>query len=92
VLELGKHIEKNRATGEYLQIAKFGSDFCNRLIAVLDERVKAGRDGYTIDAFNDVVHDDSIRAIGLPYDGFVMEIDTKEDYAAVQKAWRQKVI
>ena len=87
VTELGKHIEQNRASGEYLQIAKFGSAFCDRLRAVLDERTRVGRDGYTIDAFNDVVHGQSIEAIGLPFDGVALEIDTVEDYEHAQHVW-----
>lgn len=90
VRELGKHIEKDRATGEYLQIAKFGADFCTRLVAVLDERIRAGRDGYTIDAFNDVVRDAAVRAVGLPFKGFAAEIDTREDYEAARKAWNNR--
>lgn len=90
VRELGKHIEERRSTGEYLQIAKFGPDFCKRLATVLNERTRAERDGYTIDAFNDVVQDDTIRAIGLPFKGFAVEIDTKEDYVAAQRAWDKK--
>lgn len=92
VRELGKHIEKDRATGEYLQVAKFGTDFCKRLVAVLEERTSTGRDGYTIDAFNDVIQDDSILAFGLPFTGVAMEIDTIEDYEAAKKAWGEKDI
>lgn len=92
VRELGKHIDENRATGEYLQVAKFGADFCRRLITVLDDRVRDGRDGYTIEALNDVVQDDSIRAIGLPFNGFAMEIDMIDDYEAAQKAWNEKIL
>jgi len=90
VQELGKHIDMNRASGEYAQIAKFGADFCERLVTIVDERLIAGRDGYTIDAFNDVVQDSSIHALGLPFGGFLMEIDTTEDYAAAQKVWGEQ--
>ena len=88
VIELGKHIKKDRATGEYLQIAKFGKDFCARLSKVVATRAKEKRDGFTIDAFNDVVHDQSIEVIGIPFNGISLEIDTIEDYEQAQKLWK----
>lgn len=87
VRELGKHIEQERATGEYLQTAKFGVAFCKKLTEVLDERALSSRDGYTIDAFNDVVRDPAIEAFGVSFSGVAMEIDTPEDYSMAQKAW-----
>jgi len=88
VLELGKHIEESRATGEYLQIAKFDSDFSQRLKTVLEDYMQTKRDGYTIDAFNEVVKDGSIRAIGVPFDGLSMEVDTVEDYETAKRKWK----
>lgn len=90
VQELGKHIEKERATGEYLQIAKFSKNFGEHLISVLDERIQTKRDGYTIDAFNDVVKDTSIIVTGILFDELIMEIDTPEDYALAQKMWDKR--
>lgn len=90
VRELGKHIDKERATGEYLQIAKFGQDFVNHLANIVKDREKTGRDGYTIDAFNDVVQDESVTVLGLPYEGKIMEIDTPEDYKTAQETWEKK--
>lgn len=90
VLELGKHIESDRATGEYLQIARLDADFCKHLVKVLTDRHRDSHDGFTIDAFNDVIQDDTIRATGLPFDGFAMEIDTVEDYEAAKEAWDKK--
>ena len=87
VRECGKHIEAERASGEYLQLAKFGPDFRERLIEVLRERIATSRDGFTIDAFNEVVADPDVRAIGLPYDGVVLEIDTPEDYENAKELW-----
>lgn len=89
VRELGKHIEKERATGEYLQIAKFGQDFVNHLGRVVDERIRGKRDGYTIDAFNDVVQDESVTVLGLPFEGNIMEIDTPEDYETAKETWNK---
>ncbi|MBP6860228.1 MAG: NTP transferase domain-containing protein [Candidatus Pacebacteria bacterium] len=90
VRECGKHVEQARASGEYLQIAKFGPDFRKRLIEVLETRVAENRDGFTIDAFNEVVQDQRVHVVGLPYDGVVLEIDTPEDYENAKKVWQER--
>jgi|CXWL01.1.fsa_nt_gi NDP-sugar pyrophosphorylase family protein len=87
VRELGKHIEQERSTGEYLQIAKFGSYFLKELVNVLRVRTAEGQDGFTIGAFNDVIKKGSVSVIALPFEGKVSEIDTHEDYASAKKIW-----
>lgn len=90
VRECGKHIEQERATGEYLQLAKFGPDFRKKLTEVLHARIDEHRDGFTIDAFNEVVADPAVRAIGLAYDGVALEIDTPEDYEHAKQVWQTR--
>ena len=87
VCELGKHIKKEDSTGEYLQIAKLGLEFCRSLDGVLSERVTTKRDGYTIDVFNDVIQQKQTTAIGIEFGGLVMEIDTHEDYEKAKREW-----
>jgi choline kinase len=89
VRELGKHIPIRRASGEYLQLAKFGTQFCDRLLGVLRERAKSGRDGYTIEAFNDTLQSGDA-VVGIPFEGAVIEIDTPEDYERAKKLWTSK--
>lgn len=88
VAELGKHISEARATGEYLQIAKFESSFCDMLRDVIRTRAGESKDGYTIDAFNDVIALGG-EAFGIPFTGTALEIDTPEDYRAAEAVWNQ---
>jgi len=88
VYELGKHIEENRATGEYLQIAKFGQKFLDILLTVINERLKTNRDGFTIEAFNDVIKHEPNIVTGVDFDGLAMEIDTIEDYEKAIKSFK----
>ncbi|MFA7302333.1 MAG: phosphocholine cytidylyltransferase family protein [Candidatus Paceibacterota bacterium] len=87
VRELGKHIERGRASGEYLQVAKLDGAFCTALVATLEKRIARGHDSYTIDALNDVANMPTVEAWSSAFDGFAMEIDTPDDYAAAQIAW-----
>lgn len=89
VRELGKHIPQKNATGEYLQFAKFGQKFVERLRNVLEQRLESSKDSYTIDAFNDVARAGDIRVIGVPFTGTVLEIDTPEDYEAAKRSWKE---
>ncbi|MES2995150.1 MAG: phosphocholine cytidylyltransferase family protein [Patescibacteria group bacterium] len=91
VLECGKHIEQERASGEYLQIAKFGASFGAALVDTIELRGTTGNDGFTIDAFNDVVRAGEIEAYGLPFDALTSEIDTPEDYEAAKRAWKERI-
>lgn len=88
VAEMGKHIGKDRASGEYLQIAKFGPSFVHALKDVLTFRLQEGRDGFTIDAFGETAR--IAHATPLPYDGTVLEIDTVEDYEHAKEVWRNR--
>lgn len=88
VTELGKHVPKDSATGEYLQIAKFEAPFCNALRETVRARAAEGRDGYTIDAFNDVIQM-GVDAFGVPFSGRALEIDTPEDYRAAQDTYTE---
>jgi len=85
VKELGKHLREDQSTGEYLQIAKFDGNFGKHLTSIINERSKNKQDGYTIDAFNDVVQRELATVTGLSFTGFCMEIDNKEDYDAAKK-------
>lgn len=89
VQELGKDISEDRSTGEYLQIAKLGVNFNKLLMETVSKREKENQDGYTIDAFNDVVQKEPSIVTGLIFNGFCMEIDTKEDYETAKKAWEK---
>lgn len=89
VQELGKHISQDKATGEYLQIAKFGQRFLDKLIAVIDDRTKDNRDGFTIDAFNDVIQNQHGIVSGIPFNGLAMEIDTVEDYKKAREIYEK---
>lgn len=86
VTECGKHIDEGRSTGEYLQLAKFDENFAGHIRTTVETRKAEGRDGFTIDAFNDALQDGAL-AYGLPYEGMVTEIDTPEDYHGATAAW-----
>jgi len=89
VKELGKHIGKDRATGEYLQIAKFGKKFLDVLLRTLNIRNEKKLDGFTIDAFNDVVKSEQGISKGIAFDGLAMEIDTVKDFEEAIQLYAQ---
>lgn len=89
VTELGKHISHAHASGEYLQIAKFGKDFAAAIITVLTKWNESGKDSYTIDVFNEALTVTQGPAVGLPFTGTALEIDTIADYELAKQTWNK---
>jgi choline kinase len=99
VVELSRRIAPERASGEFIGVARFSPDGARELLAAFDEAraLHAGkpwREGrtferaYLIDLFQDMIERGSTFHRVDTHGGY-MEIDTREDLACAEKWWRQ---
>lgn len=81
VIEIGKHINSKKSSGEFIGITKFGPDFIDHLIKSLDFFIKNNqKNKFAADAINHAIQSGGVlhalNVNGLP----AHEIDTIEDY------------
>jgi choline kinase len=99
VVELSRRIDANRATGEFIGVAKISADGAREVVDAFDaaKATRAGttwREGrtferaYLIDLFADMLeHGSAFHKVDTH--GGYMEIDTGEDLACAEKWWRE---
>jgi len=99
VVELSRRIASERASGEFIGVAKVSPDGAREIAAAFDEAraVHAGktwREGrtferaYLIDLFQEMIERGS-EFHRVDTHGGYMEIDTREDLASAEKWWRE---
>jgi choline kinase len=99
VIELSRRIASERASGEFIGVAKFSAQGAREITASFDEARakhagKTWREGrtferaYLIDLFQDMVEAGSAFHRVDTHGGY-MEIDTREDLACAEKWWRE---
>jgi L-glutamine-phosphate cytidylyltransferase len=101
VTEISRKIAAERATGEFIGVAKFSSEGALELVAAYDEAYahnagtgRAWREGrtfqraYLIDLFEDMIESGAVFHWVDTHGGY-MEIDTSEDLACAEKWWRE---
>jgi choline kinase len=99
VVELSRHIVSEKASGEFIGVAKFSPAGARELAEAFDA-AKAARAGtvwregrtferaYLIDLFQEMIeHGSAFHRVNTH--GGYMEIDTREDLAAAAKWWRE---
>jgi L-glutamine-phosphate cytidylyltransferase len=99
IVELSRRIASERASGEFIGVAKFSAEGARELAAAFDE-VRARDDGapwregrtfaraYLIDLFQHMIERGSAFRRVDTHGGY-MEIDTLEDLANAEKWWRE---
>jgi choline kinase len=99
VLELSRRIPPERASGEFIGVAKVSRSGAREIVGAFDEaRAKnAGKEwregrtferAYLIDLFQEMIeHGSSLSRVDTH--GGYMEIDTREDLACAEKWWRE---
>jgi choline kinase len=99
VIELSRRIASERASGEFIGVAKFTAHGAREMAAAFDEARaknagKTWREGrtferaYLIDLFQDMLEAGSAFHRVDTHGGY-MEIDTREDLACAEKWWRE---
>jgi L-glutamine-phosphate cytidylyltransferase len=101
VVEVSRRIPPERASGEFIGVAKFSAEGASELVAAYDEAralhagsSKAWREGraferaYLIDLFQAMIEKGSVFHRVDTHGGY-MEIDTGEDLASAEKWWRE---
>ncbi len=103
VVELSRRIASERASGEFIGVAKATAEGAQAILSAYDRvaaewsgKGSAWREGrgferaYLIDLFQDMLE------LGTPFSrvnthGWYMELDTREDLACAEKWWRESV-
>jgi len=89
ILEIGKHIGREKSHGEFLGITKFGAEFSEKLREVLEQFVTEGKQkGYAVDAINETIQKGAVKfALDVTHLRAI-EIDTAEDLKRAEEMWQ----